>query len=277
MTSSINTNSTLFTEQKELQDLSTSNTDDFVQVIEDDEENDNNENGYKISGKNNVGVKIELNGSTTFSEDSPSKIDMVKNAVVNKKMSLSLSNAIKYESNFINMFDSKPRKFGNVYLFSYDRNNIPRIVIGPDYKFFIVGFSSISIYIIIIFFIMFNRIHPLLFLLGLLLHLFDQHLYLTCFLINPGIIYKRAKKGTPKHLMCRRCLCLKSRSQRHCATCGVCVDEYDHHCPWMSKCVGRRNYWYFKGFLMMFCVNVVYVILVMSNMKTVKVTRIVGK
>jgi len=27
----------------------------------------------------------------------------------------------------------------------------------------------------------------------------------------------------------------------HCPDCQVCVDGYDHHCPWMGICIGKRN------------------------------------
>ena len=35
----------------------------------------------------------------------------------------------------------------------------------------------------------------------------------------------------------------------HCYTCDICISEYDHHCPWIGKCVGRDNLGQFKVFL----------------------------
>jgi hypothetical protein len=43
---------------------------------------------------------------------------------------------------------------------------------------------------------------------------------------------------------------------RHCDDCDCCILGHDHHCPWMGKCVGKKN---MKWFIIFNCSWIIYV------------------
>lgn len=57
---------------------------------------------------------------------------------------------------------------------------------------------------------------------------------------------------------CRTCRIFRPPRAAHCSECNVCVERFDHHCPWMGQCIGRRNYRYFLGFVNSVCALCAY-------------------
>lgn len=61
---------------------------------------------------------------------------------------------------------------------------------------------------------------------------------------------------TAKIKLCAECLCFRGGDAAHCTACGHCVIEKDHHCWWLTVCVGRDNmesYLLFIGTLAVLC------------------------
>jgi hypothetical protein len=108
--------------------------------------------------------------------------------------------------------------------------------------------------------------------------------YLFLLLVNPGIpgkenyqdIFINNYKGNLKLLQrCDECKIVihKNSKSKHCAYCNICILRYDHHCPWIGKCVGKYNFIIFYLFLillLLFILNgLIIFILYLKNFKNI--------
>ena len=87
--------------------------------------------------------------------------------------------------------------------------------------------------------------------------------YSVTTLKDPGIRYRA--DGLTSELIeaaqCQVCLVNQPLGVFHCSDCNLCIEKFDHHCPWITKCIGKGNRWWFYIFVGSTVVMVVYFML----------------
>jgi hypothetical protein len=64
-----------------------------------------------------------------------------------------------------------------------------------------------------------------------------------------------------KYKFCSTCSIMRPIRSTHCRDCNNCVEKFDHHCPWIGNCAGKRNYKYFFFFLILLNILSIFLII----------------
>ncbi|MQL92418.1 hypothetical protein Taro_025050 [Colocasia esculenta] len=73
----------------------------------------------------------------------------------------------------------------------------------------------------------------------------DEPLLKTELNNHPALLYGNWSQ------LCVTCKIVRPLRSKHCSTCDRCVEQFDHHCPWVSNCIGKKNKWDFFMFLIL--------------------------
>ena len=147
------------------------------------------------------------------------------------------------------------RIFNKIHPFLYI-NGEPLIIIGPDILYFIIIFT-ISSFFSIIFYSLKNKANIFMKMLYLLGYLFYAIAYILLMILNPGIPTKKNNIDLDElkknYNQCKICNCIFYKNSGyitfHCHECNICVENFDHHCTFASKCIGKNNILIFKLWL----------------------------
>eukprot|EP01095_Lingulamoeba_sp_RSL-Kostka_P001685 TRINITY_DN1245_c3_g1_i1.p1 TRINITY_DN1245_c3_g1~~TRINITY_DN1245_c3_g1_i1.p1 ORF type:complete len:326 (-),score=35.90 TRINITY_DN1245_c3_g1_i1:30-1007(-) len=60
---------------------------------------------------------------------------------------------------------------------------------------------------------------------------------------------------------CNTCHIFRPPRSNHCRLCDNCVEIWDHHCPWVGNCIGKRNYKFYLYFIWSTMLFAIYITL----------------
>ena len=148
------------------------------------------------------------------------------------------------------------KRQGNSIFLVSDKNGNPYFTIGPDWKIFATFISIVTVIYLSILITQYHKYSYVFRVVGVVSYFSYSLTYFATFIINPGIPKNTEGKFTGLPLedyrFCELCryYVIKKNLVSHCSICTTCVEDYDHHCPWVGKCVGGRNKCTFNLFLL---------------------------
>ena len=171
------------------------------------------------------------------------------------------------------------KKIGNTYAFFGDIYGDPEIIIGPHWPLYlcVVGIFSVGIYF---FYIHLGKyVNTYLNFIGFIIYLIFLISYTYTALINPGYpkhdIDSLTGEPRKKFYFCDICKLWANKEKKtwHCYDCNICIEGYDHHCPWTGKCIGKKNFFSFAIFVGSVFILFIYFIIIVSTIDKKDLTK----
>jgi len=213
----------------------------------------------------------QINSSNTH----PNKGENLIN-VNSKNFHNSQENNYNYSNLKDQDFPNPIRKYGNLFTF-LNYNNAPIFVIGPNWPFFLALTLVLFLSFFLVFIVLANKLHFIIRIIGIVIYFLQFLSYTACSILNPGLADNRYLENSNfifdkrNFRPCTECRLLINMNTTeityHCFECEICVEGYDHHCPWTTKCIGKKNLWLFYAFILFTFAYVMNLFIAISSLQ----------
>jgi len=161
-----------------------------------------------------------------------------------------------------------------------------KVVLGPDYKAMLASccliVAPLAVFFALVIPYTVSDMSPAYLAVSVVLTLIPFYSLIMTAMRDPGFYPRSSPKDSSGRLsptkhthefhldngyivttkFCPTCCHYRPPRCSHCAVCDNCVDKFDHHCPWVGNCIGRRNYASFFAFVSSCTVLCAWVIVV---------------
>ena len=224
---------------KKIRDEAISRTERYTELTQGNKSNDE-----FITTEDNKKKKIKL-------EKSNKKPIEISDNINTKNNSLGIININTDIKEKEEIDPNKDRIFKGSQAFLFYKGE-PLIIIGPDTLYYVWIFSLVSFLCIIIYNL--KNSYTFLKIFFIISYLFFATTYTLLLVINPGIPTNKSNLDPTAlqkdYKQCPDCNCISLEKEGkytiHCEKCKICVEHFDHHCTFATKCIGRGNKIIFK-------------------------------
>jgi hypothetical protein len=224
---------------KKIRDEAISRTERYTELTQGNKSNDE-----FITTEDNKKKKIKL-------EKSNKKPIEISDNINTKNNSLGIINNNTDIKEKEEIDPNKDRIFKGSQAFLFYKGE-PLIIIGPDTLYYVWIVSLVSFLCIIIYNL--KNSYIILKIFFIISYLFFATTYTLLLVINPGIPTNKSNLDPTSlqkdYKQCPDCNCISLEKEGkytiHCEKCKICVEHFDHHCTFATKCIGRGNKIIFK-------------------------------